>query len=1002
MKKILIQLLILFFASSSFAQLMKHPLTNYNQKDYGRGQEAQNWSVVQSNSGLMYFGNANGVLEYDGKSWRFIAVKTGTYVTSLDCDQKGNIYVGAQNDFGILAPDKTAKLVYKSLADSTDKKNFSFSTVWKTFVIGSKVFFQSEEMLFVYDNGKLEKIKPETSFHLSFKVNNQLWIKQRKKGLMKYDSGKLIPIKNGGYFKDIGICGITILQNNPSELLITTFDQGFYLYNSNTGETKTITLSDSKQFSSVNLYGSLKLNDGYTAINSTNKGLFIINPQGKIEGMVNEESGLQVNDIKQVYQDKQNNLWLAMNNGIAKVIYTSPLSFYSQKSGLSGNVYSVCSYHDQLFVGTSTGLYKQKQGSLFYTFERVTEIGNMVWGLAEIDNNLIVASADGLFVFNNGKVKNYSKLDCRSLYVDETNKLLFVSGYYGLAIFKLNPLPKFLKFVNDLPPTIVSIVKSPKSKSHIQLWLGSAYQGIIRVDFDKELTSTSEAFNDLDGLPKGSVLPFVNNDKVVFASNNGLLSFVSEETILSLLPPAKQKDAKKIKGYFESTTLKDSFNQKAVTCMLSDADRSFVVYDNILNYAKNKNSGYNNRTFAGIEFGKINSLFSWHNVLWMGADEGLIGYQINSEKSFACNWNVLIRKISVNDSALYFGVNNLRKHSFNFGKNRISFDFAGLFYDQSEKITYSYKLENFDDKWSNWSSNSSVTFTSLREANYVLKVKAKNIYGLVSNEESIAFVILPPWYRTIYAYIGYLIAFALFVWLLIVLSTMGLKRKNDYLEKIVEKRTLEISLEKDKSEKLLLNTLPAKVVSDLKLYGKTEPENFPEVTAYFSDVCGFTDMTSVLEPKLVISELSEIFTAFDDIMVRNHCERIKTIGDAYLAVCGMPEQNDNHAENMIKSAIEILSYLKERNSTHELKWRIRIGINSGKVVGGIVGVRKYIYDVFGDTINTASRMESNSEPMRINVAEATYSILKDKYQFTTREPKEVKGKGLMNMYFLEI
>ena len=209
-----------------------------------------------------------------------------------------------------------------------------------------------------------------------------------------------------------------------------------------------------------------------------------------------------------------------------------------------------------------------------------------------------------------------------------------------------------------------------------------------------------------------------------------------------------------------------------------------------------------------------------------------------------------------------------------------------------------------------------------------------------------------------------------------------------------------IEAEKEKSEKLLLNTLPIKVVKDLKEKGKTEPENFDGVTVYFSDVVGFTTLSSGLEPKFLISELNEIFTAFDDIMYRNHCERIKTIGDAYMAVCGMPERNKDHAENMLKSSIEILNYLEDRNAKNDLKWRIRIGLNSGKVVGGIVGVRKYLYDVFGDTINTASRMESNSEPMRINISDQTYEILKDKYGFEKRAPLEVKGKGVMQMYFL--
>ncbi|MBF8983147.1 tetratricopeptide repeat protein [Lutibacter sp. B2] len=207
--------------------------------------------------------------------------------------------------------------------------------------------------------------------------------------------------------------------------------------------------------------------------------------------------------------------------------------------------------------------------------------------------------------------------------------------------------------------------------------------------------------------------------------------------------------------------------------------------------------------------------------------------------------------------------------------------------------------------------------------------------------------------------------------------------------------------EKKKSEKLLLNILPSKVADDLKKTGKTEPENFEDVTVYFSDIVGFTKISSSLEPKVLIEELSDIFTNFDNIMEKYSCERIKTIGDAYLAISGMHEKNDHDAQNMVQASLEILNYLQKRNETAQIKWEIRIGIHSGNIVGGVVGIKKYIYDVFGDTINTASRMESNSDVMKINVSETTYSITKNDFSFIKREPMEVKGKGLVNMYFVD-
>ncbi len=228
-----------------------------------------------------------------------------------------------------------------------------------------------------------------------------------------------------------------------------------------------------------------------------------------------------------------------------------------------------------------------------------------------------------------------------------------------------------------------------------------------------------------------------------------------------------------------------------------------------------------------------------------------------------------------------------------------------------------------------------------------------------------------------------------------------LEGQKERLEVMVTERTRELAEEKEKTEQLLLNTLPLKVVNDLKTNGKTEPESFDEVTVYFSDIVGFTNISTSLEPAVLIGQLNDIFTAFDNIMERHQCERIKTIGDAYLAVCGMPERRENHAEHMAKAALEIREFLELRNTENPIQWKIRIGLHSGKVVGGVVGVKKYIYDVFGDTINTTSRMESNSEPMRINVSETTYRLLQARFSFIAREPMEIKGKGLMRMYFLE-
>lgn len=209
-----------------------------------------------------------------------------------------------------------------------------------------------------------------------------------------------------------------------------------------------------------------------------------------------------------------------------------------------------------------------------------------------------------------------------------------------------------------------------------------------------------------------------------------------------------------------------------------------------------------------------------------------------------------------------------------------------------------------------------------------------------------------------------------------------------------------IGREKKRSEDLLLNILPEEVAEELKEKGTADARLFENVTVFFSDFKGFTTVSEKLSPQELVNELHECFTAFDNIMHKYGIEKIKTVGDAYLAVCGLPTANTNHAADMVKAALEIKDYMKTR-SEKELS-AIRIGIHSGHVVAGIVGVKKFAYDIWGDTVNTAARMEQNGEPGKINISEATYELVKDKFHCNYRGEIEAKNKGKLKMYFVEM
>ncbi|MBS1538273.1 MAG: tetratricopeptide repeat protein [Bacteroidetes bacterium] len=207
--------------------------------------------------------------------------------------------------------------------------------------------------------------------------------------------------------------------------------------------------------------------------------------------------------------------------------------------------------------------------------------------------------------------------------------------------------------------------------------------------------------------------------------------------------------------------------------------------------------------------------------------------------------------------------------------------------------------------------------------------------------------------------------------------------------------------EKQRSENLLLNILPAEVAEELKEKGRADAKHFDNVTVLFTDFKSFTTVSEQLTPQELVDELHECFKSFDEIITKYNIEKIKTIGDAYLAVCGLPVADYKHAENVVNAALEIREFMeKRRQNLGEKTFEVRIGINSGSVVAGIVGLKKFAYDIWGDTVNTAARMEQHSEAGKINISETTYEIIKGKFPCEFRGEIDAKNKGKLKMYFV--
>lgn len=238
----------------------------------------------------------------------------------------------------------------------------------------------------------------------------------------------------------------------------------------------------------------------------------------------------------------------------------------------------------------------------------------------------------------------------------------------------------------------------------------------------------------------------------------------------------------------------------------------------------------------------------------------------------------------------------------------------------------------------------------------------------------------------------------------ILLVALGLWWRLTY----VHKSRKAIQHEKDISEGLLLNILPASVADELKIKGRADAQLFPAATILFSDFKSFTNIAETLSAEELVDELNVCFKTFDEIMTKHGLEKIKTIGDAYMAAASVPANNVATATEAVLAAVEMQKFIinrkKERDDEGKLGFEMRVGIHSGPVVAGIVGVKKFQYDIWGDTVNTANRMEANGEPGRINISEATYQLVREdsRFTFTPRGLIQAKGKGEMAMYFVDL
>jgi len=809
--------LLLLIDTPAHTQNLNIPISNYDNKIYGRGYEAEVWAIACDQRNIIYAGNAGGVLEYDGTSWRFIPVREGIHITSLSVDESGQVYVGSQGEFGLLAPDESGQLYYISLSDSLAEEDRFFSTITKTMSSGNTVYFQALENLFIYQDGKIQVIYPETTFHTAFLVNDQLYVRQRETGLMKYENSSLQPVNDGDIFENLGIFSMLPLDE-PGKILIATQEKGLYILDPDQSSNSITPLRNTHTDFLIlaQIYGGLKLTGDQYAFNTLREGIIITDASGKIKNLINTEAGLQGNDVKSITLDNHNAIWCALNNGISRVDYSSPYSFYSENSGIKGSINTITRHNNILYVGTSAGLFVSP-GNTNIThpmqFRAINSLQDQIWDLKSIDNELLIGASNGLFSLKNNNLNRISGYNVRSLWYSAETRMLYAAGNMALKAFRKSGKWVLAEDFPEIFEGLIQITPNPHPEhSEIELWLGTSLDGVLRLQVYADGSYSIDNYYESDGLVAGWIKPFIFNDSLIFGTSEGALVFIDEETYIESLPDSLKEDPDWARGMFEGKTLYQHYINRPLSYLV-DNQNTWAVIDNELSLIfHDQPEQLIQQPFRMIDMGEINYLFpDKDNILWLGTAEGLVRYDMKRFGEMDHEMQTHIRSVHISgDSALFSGTwysssippgipaqpGSGQTDEFvpglDFTGNDISFRFSMPFYHNESANEYSWRLVGSKQEWTEWSDRKLADYINMREGSYEFQVRARNIYGNESPVSSYKLNISPPWYRTRIAYILYIILAVVVIIIAVRMGQYRLRKKNERLEQIVEERTEEI------------------------------------------------------------------------------------------------------------------------------------------------------------------------------------------------------------------